>query len=69
LKRSQSTQQFKKPLTKFNRQKEEVEVKVISNERQEYWPNEQKRQQTGKHVDTLNTWNTKEIIGRFPKER
>jgi len=67
LKRSQSSQQLKKSLTKFNRQKEEVEV--ISNERQEYWPNEQKRQQTGKHVDTLNTWNTREIIGKFPKER
>lgn len=67
MKRSQSSQQLKKSLTKFNRQKEEEEV--ISNERQEYWPNEQKRQQTGKHVDTLNTWNTREIIGKFPKER
>lgn len=73
MKRSQSQSQLIKTLTKFNINKlDKPELKLKTEKEKvvpEYWPNDQKKQQTGKHFDTMNTWNTREIIGNFPKER
>jgi len=63
--RSKSNSFSEKIIDKFDYKPSKIINKIKNEylEKHEYWPNDQKKQQTGKHFDTMNKYNTREIVG------